>query len=110
RAAPPDDRGGAVVELDPDLAGDLRLRGLHEPPQVSLELGEPETVVRRLGDLVGDHPAEAQLVLREGQALERAVGRMEHDGSGRLVDLAALDPDEPVLDVVDATDAVAARQ
>ena len=32
--------------------------------------------------------------------------RMEHRGRRRLVDLAALDPDEAVLDVVDPADAV----
>ena len=33
---------------------------------------------------------------------------MQHGRRGRLVDLAALDPDEAVFDVVDATDAVLA--
>ena len=36
------------------------------------------------------------------------MGAMDHDGRGGLVDLTALDPDQAVLDVVDAADAVGA--
>src|SRR6202008_4499990 len=55
-------------------------------------------------------PAEAELVLRKGEPLEGAVGRMEHDRGRGLVDLPALDANEAVLDVVDPTDAVTPGQ
>ncbi len=61
-------------------------------------------------ELVGDEPVEPQRVLGEGQPFQRAVGGMEDRRGRRLVDLAALDADEPVLDVVDAADAVRAAQ
>ena len=38
------------------------------------------------------------------------MGGVQDDGRGRLVDLAALDADQPVLDVVDPADAVRAAQ
>jgi hypothetical protein len=38
------------------------------------------------------------------------VGGVKDDGRGRLVDLAALDAHQPVLDVVDAAHTVGAAQ
>ena len=48
--------------------------------------------------------------LRQRQALERAVGGVQDRRRRRLVDLAALDADEAVLDVVDPADAVRAAE
>ena len=38
------------------------------------------------------------------------MGAVQDGGGGRFVDLAALDPDEAILDVVDPADAVGAAQ
>ena len=99
-----------MVEPDPDVAGDDPLRRGDVAAQVAVEGAEPEAVVGELGELVGDEPVEPQRVLRQRQALERAMGGVEDRGRRRLVDLAALDPDEAVLDVVDPADAVGAAE
>ena len=78
--------------------------------QVAVEGAEPQPVVGQLGQLVRDEPVEPERVLRERQPLERAVRRVEDRRRRRLVDLAALDPDEAVLDVVDPADAVVAAE
>jgi len=51
---------------------------------------------------------EPERVLREGQEFDLAVRLVEHDRGGGLVDLARLDADEAVLDVVDPPDPVPA--
>ena len=55
-------------------------------------------------------PVEAERVARQRQPLERAVRRVQDRRRRRLVDLAALDADQAVLDVVDAADAVGAAE
>ena len=67
---------------------------------------EPEPVVGQLGELVCHDTVEPESVLGEGQTLEGTVGSMDDCGGGRLVDFAALDTDEAVLNVVDPADAV----
>ena len=57
-----------------------------------------------------DEAVEPQLLLGQHQPLEGVVGRVQDHRRGRLVDLAALDADEAVLDVVDPADAVRAAQ
>ena len=86
-----------------------RWDGRDVPAQVAVERAEPQPVVGQLGQLVGDETVEPERVLGQGQPLERAVRRVEDRRRRRLVDLAALDPDEAVLDVVDPADAVARR-
>src|SRR5204862_4018647 len=88
---------------DPHLAGDELLRLEDVAPQVGLENAEPQAVVGRLGDLGADGLVEPELVLGKDETLQRAVGGVDDGGGGRLVDLAALDPDEAILDVVDPT-------
>ena len=75
-----------------------------------MQRAEPEAVVGVLRELVADEPVEAQLLLAQRQALERGVRGVQDHGRRRLVDLAALDADEAILDVVDATDAVLAAE
>ena len=53
---------------------------------------------------------EPERVARQRQPLERAVGGVQDGRRRRLVDLAALDADQAVLDVVDAADAVRAAE
>ena len=47
-------------------------------------------------------------IARDDELLELAVRGVQDDRRRRLVDLARLDPDQPVLDHVDAADAVRA--
>jgi hypothetical protein len=72
-----------VVEAHPDVARDDPLGRGGVAAQVAMEGAEPEAVVRQLGDLVGDDPVEAQRVLGQRQALERAVGPVEDRRRGR---------------------------
>jgi hypothetical protein len=71
---------------------------------------EPEPVIDELGVLRCDILLQLELLLREGHRLEGGVGSVEDHRSRRLVDLPALDADEPVFDVVDAPDAVQAAE
>ncbi len=106
RRAPARDDRAAVIEPDPDLARDDALRARDVAPQIAVERAEPEAVVGQLGELVGHPAVEAQRVLGERQRFERGVGGVEDGRRGRLVDLAALDADEAILDVVDPPDPV----
>ena len=110
RRAPPVDRGGTVIEADPDVAGDRPIGARDVAAQVAVEGAEPQAVVGELGDLVGDDAVEAERVLGEDEALQRAVRGVEDRRRGRLVDLAALDADQAVLDVVDPAHAVRAAE
>ena len=110
RRAAPDDHGLAVIEPDPDLARHDALRRGDVAAQVARQGAEPQAVVDQPGQLVGHEPVEAERVARQRQALEGAMGGVQDRGRRRLVDLAALDADEAVLDVVDAPDAVRAAE
>ena len=71
---------------------------------------EPEPVVNQLGILDGDRFLQLHLLLRKGHGLERAVGSVQDDARRRFIDLPALDPDQPVLDVVDPANTVDAAE
>jgi hypothetical protein len=79
-----------------------------EAVERALERREPEPVVHELGPALVDGPLEPGEVALDRDVLELLVRRDERHGSGSLVDLAALDADEPVLDEVDASDALSA--
>ena len=72
--------------------------------------GEPQAVVDQVGVLLRDALLHPVLLLRERYRLQRPVRLQQRDGGRRLVDLARLDAHQPVLDHVDAADAVLARQ
>ena len=110
RAAPAGDDRVAVVEPDADVAADDALAAGRVAAQVAVQGAEPQAVVGELGQLVGHDAVEAERVLGERQPLEGAVGAVDDRGRRGLVDLAALDADQAVLDVVDAADAVGAGQ
>ena len=99
-----------MVEADPDLAGDDALGGRHIGTQVAGQGAEPQAVVDEAGQLVRHEGIEPERVARQRQPLERPVGGVEDGRGRRLVDLAALDPDQPVLDVVDTPHAVRAAE
>src|SRR5688500_2904765 len=94
----------------PYLTGDPALLPGHEVTQRTRQLAEPEAVVRQCREPVGDLALECQQLARQGELLEGGVRVMQHHRTGSLVDLAALDADKPILDVVDAPDAVRACQ
>ena len=74
------------------------------------QLAIPEAVIGEGREPIGDLALEGEQLAGQGQRLEGVVGEVQHDGGRRLVHLAALDPDQPVLDVVDAADAMRARR
>ena len=99
-----------MIESDPRLSADHSLCGCHVAAQVAMEGAEPQPVVGQLGQLAADDLVEPERVLGQGQALQGAMGDMQHRSRRSLVDLAALDPDEAILDVVHATDTVGTGQ
>ena len=108
RRSSADRAGSALVELHPHVAGDRHLGAIDEGVERLAQRREPEAVVDQIG--VG----QRQLVLEphrrlvQRQMLQLAVGGGEDRAAGRLVDAAALHPDQPVLQQVDAADAVLA--
>ena len=98
----------ALVQLDPGHARDVLLVRGDEGHQVLVQGAEPEAVVDQVGIGLADVRLEPKRVLGERQELDLAVRLVEHDGGRGLVDLARLDADQPVLDVVDPADAVLA--
>ncbi len=96
------------MQRHPDLAGDVLLRLGDEGVQRPLERGEPQAVVDQLGPALADGPLEAGEVALDGDVLELLVRGDQRDRAGGLVDLAALDADQPVLDHVQPADALGA--
>ena len=90
------------------LASDARLNGGDERIDRFACRREPEAVV----DGVGVHPSHVLLdaleIARDDELLELTMRGVQHHSGGSLVDLARLDPHQPVLDHVDAADAVRA--
>ena len=81
-----------------------------EDVEAALESRVPEALVDEVRPLGLDAALVAVDVALEGEVLELLVRRDQGDRGGRLVDLAALDADQPVLDDVDAADAVLAGE
>ncbi len=71
---------------------------------------EPQAVVDQIRVLLRHALLEPQLQLRQRQRFEGAVRFEERDRPRRLIDLARLNPDEPVLHHVDAADAMLPRE
>src|SRR5207253_526490 len=105
-----DDGGGSLEQLDADVPGHPLLSRGDEGVERLPEGGEPEAVVHERGVAGGDGALELEQVPREDQGLEGLVGLDEDGRGGAFVHLAGLDPDDARLDVVDAADAVAARE
>ena len=98
----------AFVEFEADGASDGLLSLCDEGIEGGFEGGEPQALVGEFGVALFDGRLEAEDVSGEGQGFEFAVGGDDCEGCGCFVDLAALYPDQPVLDHVDAADAVCA--
>ena len=107
RALARDDADVALEQLQPDRARDPRVDVLDVGLEVVAQRLPPEAGVDEVGPLLVEPGLELVLVDRAGQALELLV-RLEQDRRRRhLVDVAHLQADDPVLDVVDDPDAVA---
>src|SRR5713226_3049112 len=109
RAAAAGDHCPAAVQAEPDVAGDMPGRLVHEGLKRAAQRGEPQPVVDELGPALPGLPLEPREVALQADVLKFSVRGDQRDGARRLVDLPALDPDEPVLDQVDPADAVRAR-
>src|SRR4029077_15465167 len=101
-----DDVRRTPVELQPHVAGDVTLRLGDERVQRVAQRAEPQPVVDHLRPLLSDEVLEPRDLLRQRDVLQRLVGLQQKDRGGRFVDLARLDADEAVLEVVYAPDAV----
>ena len=86
----------------------MLLRLVDEGVQRALERREPQAVVDQLGPALLDAALEAGEVALDGDVLELLVRGDQRDRAGGLVDLAALDADQPVLDHVEPADALRA--
>src|SRR5205807_7508964 len=92
-----DDRGRALEEFDPDGPRHRFLRGRHERVEGPPQRRVPEPVVHELRVLGGHQRLVVLGVSIEGDRLEVVVRLRQHGPGGRLIDAAALHPDEPVL-------------
>ena len=79
-----------------------------EGVQRVLQRREPQAVVDQLAPALLDGALEAGQVALDGDVLQLLVRGDQRDRAGRLVDLAALDADQPVLDHVQPPDALRA--
>ena len=83
--------GEAVVEVD--AHGErITPQPFHAGGQVAVQRREPQAVIRQLRVLIRHELVEPERVLGQRQTLERAMRGVQDGRGGRLVDLAALDP------------------
>ena len=98
----------ALEELDADGAGDTLVDAVHVGVEVAAQRLPPLAGVHEVAPLAVQVVLELVLVDRADEALELGM-RGEDDRGGRdLVDVAHLQADDAVLDVVHDADAVAA--
>ena len=103
-----DHPAAALEQLEAHRAGDAPLHRAHERIDGLARLREPEAVVDEVGVGAGQLVLDALEIAGHDQLLELAVRGVQDDRRRRLVDLARLDADQPVLDHVDPADAVRA--
>ena len=104
-----DDPHRALVELQPDRAGHLRVDRVHVGVEVAAQRLPPQPGVDEVAPTCWSScRLELVLVDRADQLLELLVGGQDDRRGRHLVDVAHLQADDAVLDVVDDPDAVAA--
>ena len=108
RAAAAVDRDVSAVQHHPYLAGDPFLGLGHEGLQRGLQRGEPQAVVDQFGPAPVGGPLEPAEFALQRHVLEFGVGGDQRHRARRLVDLPALDTDQPVLDDVETAHALGA--
>ena len=103
---------GAVAAIEPHTGGARDDAGgrVHERRHGGPERREPEAVVDELRVAAGELGLRVGEIALADELLDPGVGGHQHGGGRRLVHLAALDPDEPVLDHVYAADAMRTRE
>src|SRR5450432_2327306 len=106
----PDDRTFATTEFDAYFSADKALCTLDISGEILVQGTVPLTIVDQAGVLVGNDFFEAQLFATQRKPFQRFVGDMEHICRWSLIDLARFDANEPVLNVINAPDAVVARK
>src|SRR5664279_1210531 len=102
-AATAGDHCAAAVQRQPHVAGDVLAGGVDEGVQRPTQRGEPQPVVRQLTPALLHAPLEPGQVALNGDVLQLLVRGDQGDRAGALVDLPALDADQPVLDHVEAS-------
>src|SRR4029450_4569049 len=106
RRRAPNDDDIAFVELEPDLALDMLLALIDQRLKHLALWREPEAVIDELGVARHQRILEMHGLAVEGERLDRSVRDVENGAAGSFVDAARLHADEPVLDEIDAADAV----
>src|SRR2546428_4515914 len=110
RRASADHGRRAAIEPNTNLSGDEALGAPHVRGEVLVVRREPEPVVYKLCVLAADLRLEAQRLLRQHQRFERPMSLVQEERGRGFVDLARFDPDQAVLDHVDAPHAVLAGE
>src|SRR6266511_2517004 len=95
------DYGRSLVQAHAHLARDRSLGGFDERIQREAERRVPQAVIDELGVRWLDAAFERPERTFQSQVFEVTVSRDQRQCTGDLVDLAALDADEPVFDHVD---------
>ena len=88
----------------------MLLGAVHESVQCILQRPEPEALINQISPLHLQLTFAAQNIRSQRQALQFLVSLDQQEQPRCFVDLAGFDPHHPVLDHVEPTDAVAARQ
>jgi len=96
------------MQVDPHPTGHELLGAQDVGVQVPAVAGEPFALIDQSCVFLRDRGFEARRLAVEHQLLECPMCRMQDDRCRRLVDLARLDPHEPILDHVDPADPVKA--
>ena len=104
-----DDTAVALEQFHADDTGHALLHVVDVGVERLAQRREPEAVVDGVGVLQADSARESIALPRHHHLLQLLVRLMQDDGRRRFVDLPRLAADQPVLDHVDAADAVRTR-
>src|SRR5262249_35904939 len=102
------DGGPSLEQLHADVPGDEALIAQDKLEQVLMKGAEPQAVVNQVRVFLRHEGLESLRLLRQAQRLQLAMRLVQDHGGRRFVNLPRLDADEPILNVVDAADAMAA--
>ena len=108
RPFPADHLRRTLEQLEPHIAGDVALSFRDERVKRVAQGAEPQAVVDHLGPLLSDQVFETRDLFRKGDVLQCLVGLQQEHRSRSLIDLARLDTDEAILQVIDPSDTVLA--
>src|SRR5262245_55579088 len=103
-----DHRHFSLQQLHPHYTVYKSLTACDEAREIIVQSAEPQSIVDQIGVFLRDQGLEALLLLAETQRFQLAVRIVQDECPGGLVQLARLDADQAVLDVVDAAYAMLA--